>query len=590
MFPFARSMRKSGPADTTVKRFFCVYPEWRLEQWKRVEELFHESLERPEAERDAYLREACAGDEALHAEVQGLLRSADPGDGFLEGSPLNAVATSKGGRLSPGDMVGRFEILALVGSGGMGDVYRARDTRLDRIVAVKVCRERFTERFEREARAIAAITHPHICTLYDVGPNYLVMEYLEGKPFAGPLEPAQACEYALQAAEALEAAHGKGIIHRDLKPGNILVTEAGVKLVDFGLAKASAPDSGEDLTKESIIPGTLRYMAPEQLDGKPADRRSDIYSLGVVLYEAIAGAPAFAASTPISLAAAILREAPPPLSSIRSGIPEVIDRLIGKCLEKNPNDRWQSASALREALREQPQGKTGKNERKKSRWPWLAAAALVVSVSAYYFAGQSVNTLNTLPVVVLMDTSAPTGVYDAETRAKSGTNADDLNDALQDLPIAMHKETVGVGWNREEQLLKQDPQLILIHRSSFVHALRAEFTPDPAAQKMSANPLPDPTTDAQFENRLTRLGRDKMESILGYVGRTNKKTRFLVYSRDWSPESQKRWMAALMRRFPHLEGRVTPFEAGSHKEGASFRQPVIESRVREAVRASLGLR
>lgn len=547
-----------------------------MQDWKRVEELFHEALERPAEEPSAYLAKACQGNAALEAEVQGLLNGADAEDGFLEGSPLRGISNPKAERMLPGDMVGRFEILALVGSGGMGDVYRARDTRLERIVAVKVCRKRFTERFEREARTIASLSHPHICTLYDVGPNYLVMEYLEGQPFTGPMEPALACEYARQAADALEAAHAKGIIHRDLKPGNILITEAGVKLVDFGLAKIPTKDRGEDLTKESVIPGTLRYMAPEQLDGKAADARSDIYALGMVLYEVIAGGPAFTASSPISLAVAILRESPPPLRSIRPGVPEGTDRVIGKCLAKDPSQRWGQASELREALREEAQPEIGIGGKRKALWPWLAGAAmLLLAACLYYYSTQAKATA--LPVVVLMDTSAPKGVYDAETRARSGTNADDLSDALQDLPIALHKEMLGVGWNREEQLLKQDPRLILIHRSSFVHALKAEFSQDPSVEE-------------KFESRLTQIGRDKMESILGYIARTNKETRFLVYSRDWSPESQKRWLATLVGRFPHLEGRVTPFEAGSHKDGASFRQPLIESRVRETVRATLQLR
>jgi hypothetical protein len=261
-----------------------------------------------------------------------------------------------------------------------------------------------------------------------------------------------------------------------------------------------------------------------------------------------------------------------------------MDRVIGKCLAKEPKDRWQSASDLREALREQSQGKTGKSEKKVARWLWLAAAALpLVALSVYYYSPQAVATA--LPVVVLMDTSAPSGVYDAETRARSGTNADDLSDALQDLPIELHKEMVGVGWNREEQLLKQDPRLILVHRSAFVHALAAEFTPDPASPHL----LPNPADDSQFYGRLTRLGRDKVESILGYVGRTNQRTHFVVYSRDWSPESQRRWLEGVLRRFPHLEGRLTPFDVGLQKEGASFRLPLNASKVRQAVSSRLGL-
>src|SRR6266705_1012953 len=188
--------------------------------------------------------------------------------------------------VSAGHRLGPYEILARIGAGGMGEVYQARDTRLGRMVAVKISAEQFSERFEREARAIAALNHPYICTLYDVGPNYLVMEYIEGPPLRGPLPLDQALTYAAQICDALDAAHRKGIVHRDLKPGNILVTKAGVKLLDFGLAKispAAAADAAQTapLTQDGMVMGTLQYMSPEQLEGKDADARSDIYSFGL---------------------------------------------------------------------------------------------------------------------------------------------------------------------------------------------------------------------------------------------------------------------------------------------------------------------
>src|SRR5262245_28908794 len=179
--------------------------------------------------------------------------------------------------LSAGSRLGPYEINTPIGAGGMGEVWKARDTRLDRIVAVKVCGEQFNERFEREARAVAALNHPHICTLYDVGPNYLVMEFVEGKPVVGPMVPGEAVRLALQILDALGAAHSRGIVHRDLKPANILVTKAGgIKLLDFGLAKLSARgvSAGSDetvtraLTQQGTIVGTLQYMSPEQLQGK----------------------------------------------------------------------------------------------------------------------------------------------------------------------------------------------------------------------------------------------------------------------------------------------------------------------------------
>jgi eukaryotic-like serine/threonine-protein kinase len=192
----------------------------------------------------------------------------------------------------------------------MGDVYKARDTRLERTVAVKVSKEAFTERFRNEAIAIASLNHPHICTLYDVGPNYLVMEYVEGKPLRGPLPAPEAVRLASQIAEALEHAHQKGIVHRDLKPSNILVTKAGVKVLDFGLAQrapAHAPDESSDtLTEEGTVTGTPRYMAPEQIDGKPADQRTDVFAFGIVFYELLTGQRAFDGKSAPSVMAAIL--------------------------------------------------------------------------------------------------------------------------------------------------------------------------------------------------------------------------------------------------------------------------------------------
>src|SRR5258708_4053643 len=185
--------------------------------------------------------------------------------------------------LASGVRLGTYEIIAQIGAGGMGEVYRAKDTRLERIVGIKVSSAEFGERFEREARAVAALNHPHICTLHDIGPNYLVMEYIDGAPLQGPLPAAEALRLALQIAGALEAAHRKGIVHRDLKPGNILVTAGGVKLLDFGLATvgtAGPTDPTLTQTREGAVVGTAAYMSPEQANGKRADARSDIFSFG----------------------------------------------------------------------------------------------------------------------------------------------------------------------------------------------------------------------------------------------------------------------------------------------------------------------
>jgi Tol biopolymer transport system component/predicted Ser/Thr protein kinase len=244
----------------------------------------------------------------------------------------------------------------------MGEVWKARDTRLDRMVALKVSQEHFSERFEREAKAIAALNHTHICTLYDVGPNYLVMEYIEGTPLKGPLPVDQALKYAAQICDALDAAHKKGITHRDLKPANILVTKAGIKLLDFGLAKLGTPGTGQApkpddatlamaLTGKNEIVGTLYYMSPEQLQaqasGQEIDGRSDIFSFGLVLYEILTGKRAFEASSQASVIAAIMER---PAPSIADVAPGTLDWALKRCLEKDPENRWQTARDLKAEL------------------------------------------------------------------------------------------------------------------------------------------------------------------------------------------------------------------------------------------------
>src|ERR1700687_451839 len=255
-----------------------------------------------------------------------------------------------------GDKLGPYEILAPIGAGGMGEVYKARDKRLDRIVAIKLSKTEFSERFELEARAVAALNHPNICQLYDVGPNYLVMEYIEGPALKGPLPLDQALKYAAQICDALDAAQKKNITHRDLKPANILVTKAGVKLLDFGLAKvgpAVKPDEATmtmALTGKGEILGTLFYMSPEQLQGKDADARSDIFAFGLVLYEMISGKRAFEADNTASVISAILTSDPPPLHNLQPVTPGALERVLAHCLAKDPDERWQTASDVRRAL------------------------------------------------------------------------------------------------------------------------------------------------------------------------------------------------------------------------------------------------
>jgi Tol biopolymer transport system component/predicted Ser/Thr protein kinase len=284
--------------------------------------------------------------------------------------------------LSVDDKLGPYQILAQIGVGGMGEVYKATDTRLGRVVAVKVSSERFSDRFEHEARAIAALNHPHICQLYDVGPNYLVMEFVDGEPLRGPLPLEKAIEYAGQILDALDAAHRKGLTHRDLKPANILVTKQGVKLLDFGLAKHSAPLSETDvtraLTQQGQIVGTLQYMSPEQLQGKEADARSDLFSFGCVLYEMLSGKQAFAGQTAASVIAAVLERDPAPLR-----LTPPLDRVIRTCLAKDPANRFQNAIDLKRDLGwalEQPGG-VPRPIRRRAVWA-AAAAALLIGIGA----------------------------------------------------------------------------------------------------------------------------------------------------------------------------------------------------------------
>jgi eukaryotic-like serine/threonine-protein kinase len=277
--------------------------------------------------------------------------------------------------VAPGTTLGPYEIGTTLGAGGMGEVYRARDTRLGRDVAIKILPKEMSadpirkQRFDLEAKTISSLNHPHICTLHDIGSqdgvDYLVMECVEGETLAkrlekGPLPLEQVLKYGAQIADALDKAHRAGIVHRDLKPGNIMLTATGAKLLDFGLAKAAAPlVSGATLTaavpttpvtQEGTIVGTFQYMSPEQVEGKELDGRSDIFSLGAVLYEMLTGQKAFQGKSQLSVASAILEKEPAPISTIKPMTPPALDHAIRKCLAKTPDDRWQSAADIKHEI------------------------------------------------------------------------------------------------------------------------------------------------------------------------------------------------------------------------------------------------
>jgi tetratricopeptide (TPR) repeat protein len=336
--------------------------------------------------------------------------------------------------LAQGTRLGPYEIQAPIGAGGMGEVYRATDTRLGRTVALKVLpagMAKDTERrrrFEQEARAASAINHPHICVLHDIGSqdgiDFLVMEYLEGRTLAqhiacGPLPLAEALMYGSQIAEALDSAHGRGVIHRDLKPGNVILTGTGAKLLDFGLAKlkiAGAPGTSwssaltteaSPLSTSGTILGTLGYMAPEQVEGKEADARSDLFAFGAVLYEMLTGKRAFAGTSPASVIAAILDREPPPVSTLLPASPPSLDRLLQRCLAKSPAERWESAHDIADELRRIGNTIAGKGtdaepaspgsvgciggiaetsaQSRRRRW-WLAAVMIVIAAVLGWFA------------------------------------------------------------------------------------------------------------------------------------------------------------------------------------------------------------
>jgi TolB-like protein/predicted Ser/Thr protein kinase len=246
--------------------------------------------------------------------------------------------------LCAGNRLGPYEILALLGTGGMGEVWKARDTRLDRLVAIKCLKVPHGARFEQEARAIAALNHPHICQIFDIGPDYLVLEFVEGVPFEGPLRARDALHVALQIASALEAAHKRGILHRDLKPANVLVTEAGAKLLDFGVATFTANADNESTgTLDGTVVGTASYMSPEQALGKTLDARSDVFSFGATLYEALSGRRAFSGDSILDTLNAVVSREPEPLDSPLSSV-------VNRCLAKDASRRFQNVVELKQAL------------------------------------------------------------------------------------------------------------------------------------------------------------------------------------------------------------------------------------------------
>ncbi|HVN79592.1 MAG TPA: protein kinase, partial [Terriglobia bacterium] len=398
-----------------------------MNRWEQIEKLCHAALELEESRRAAYLDQACAGDDELRREVESLLKYDTRGDRFIE-QPAVEVAAKMIARENPrsllGHQLGSYQVLSLLGAGGMGVVYKARDTRLNRSVAVKVLppdqlsdpeRKR---RFIQEARAASALNHPNIITLHDIGSesgvDFVVMEYVAGKtldqriPRKG-MRLDEMLKLAIQMADALAAAHRAGIVHRDLKPGNVMVTEEGhVKVLDFGLAKLTEVERGEgetrtleSLTEQGMIIGTVSYMSPEQAEGKQVDARSDIFSFGAVLYEMVSGQKAFEGDSKMSTLAALLKQEPTPVSQRVPGIPQDLEKIINRCLRKDPARRFQTMADLKVALLELKEdsdsGRLGRDRpgesalNRQQTWIWSGVVLIVMAMAAgiWFFHGTS---------------------------------------------------------------------------------------------------------------------------------------------------------------------------------------------------------
>lgn len=413
------------------------------ERWQRIASIYQLAVEQEPSARDAFLAGACAGDAALRFEVESLLRE-DASSVVLDRSVWATAAClfQTASDLAPGTELGPYRIEARLGAGGMGEVFRATDTRLNRPVAVKVLQtgvaldEQMRLRFAREARAVAALTHSHICILYDVGchheVDFLVMEYLEGETLAarlrqGRLSLDEALDYAFEIASALDHAHRHGIVHRDLKPANVMLTASGAKLLDFGVAKfrpqsigapngvdlTTDPDARADSDRQSeqlevdeapvtstgAIPGTARYMAPEQIAGREVDARSDLFSFGAVLFEMLTGKRAFDDESPTAVRAAILRYEPPAVSTLQALAPPAVDDVVRRCLAKNPEERSQTAAEVTRELkqildriaRERNQPPTTKaipGARHSGRWLAGVLVAALCVVATWVMAGR----------------------------------------------------------------------------------------------------------------------------------------------------------------------------------------------------------
>ncbi len=596
------------------------------ERWQQVKEIFQAALDRAPDDRSAFLADACHRDELLRQEVESLISSHEKDGSFIDSPAYEAAAeilTTSGDSIV-GQTVGHYKILSPLGKGGMGEVFLAEDSKLGRKVALKFLPTSLLSdpdrlrRFELEARAASALNQPNILTIHEIGEvdqrRFIATEYIEGETLrqrmrSGPLTVIEALGIAEQVALALGAAHAAGIIHRDIKPENIMLRGDGlVKILDFGLAKlAKQKDSGpEDAatrgfvkTSTGIVMGTVAYMSPEQARGLTVDARTDIWSLGTLLYEMIGGRPAFGGETTSDVLVSVLDRNPPSLALAVPGISETVEFIVMKALTKEREERYQTSREMLTDLRRvsqrldrvaefersgAPQRTEGQDvaratsakaavttlrePRSKRRMVWAALAVLLVALlSMIIWKGRAYWSLPIQPpVVILMDSTLPDRVYDAETRKNGGTNADDITDILRDLPVVIQKENTSPLWHREDQILREKPALIVIHRSCFADASLGLDPKSPAKQ----------------------VADKKIESFLGYLSLGTPTTKFLTYTRN--PGDQTPWLLDLEKRFPQLKGRVVALTIPGGPEHATFREPETKKLLRQQVTSILGLR
>ncbi|MCX6545779.1 MAG: protein kinase [Acidobacteria bacterium] len=514
----------------------------KQELWRRVEALFHAARARAPEARAAFLEEACGGDVVLRHEVLRLLSKEAQAASFLENPscefrgeveallagdadddaiPVTTPAAPARPVLEAGRRLGPYEIQSVIGRGGMGEVYKARDTRLDRTVAIKVLppglaadsglptsKTPWRTRFDREAKAIASLNHPHVCALHDVGDQagltFLVMEYIEGQTLAdrlqgGLLPVDEALTSAIEMADALAAAHRQGVIHRDLKPANVMVTADGqVKVLDFGLAKhvgarfdieqsamtPTAPPPESDLTEDGAVLGTAAYMSPEQVEGATLDARSDVFSFGAVLYELLTGRRAFQGHSPISKMQAILRDTPVPVHRLRHDVPRALEAIVTRCLEKERDLRYPSGVELHEALA----GCQAQMATRPGPWTLLRDRRLAVPALA----------------IVVVSLAAVSWSLWGLSRVSWARRI-----ALPEIARLIDEGRNAAAFRlvrRAERYLPNDPE---IARLRVNHTRRASFQSDPLGADVRVRDYIDTGADAEWDN----LGRTPLDAV-----------------------------------------------------------------------------